>query len=541
MAGPGNILIRVGAEVGGAVSELGKVDKALGETQTTSQKMSAGLQKAALPAAAALAGIGYAAVDATKAAIDDAAAQEQLAGVLKRTTGATDAQISSTEDWISATARATGVADDELRPALGKLASATGDVGKAQDSLGVALDVSAATGKDVVAVSAAMAKGYDGSTGALYKMIPGLKSATGGSKDMTVVMAELADMTGGAMADAAGTASGQAAILENTMAELKETLGASLIPVVEAFLPVAQSMADFMSENTTLIIALVSVVAGLSAAILVANAAIKAYNVVTGIAKAATAAYTAVTNSQAIALVLYNAKMLVVKAATVAYTAVQWLLNAALTANPIGLVVAALAALAAALVIAWKHSETFRNIVTAAMNAVKSAVSALGDAFSWAWDKAKGAFNWIKDHWKVAAFAFGPIGVAVVAIANNFDALGDVAARVWGAIKSSIDAVGGAISSVVGKVQDLIGWLGKIHVPDIKLPNPFGKASSYALSPAAASSWRTSSTPASSSSGSGVVFNIYGAVDPEGTARAIRRILDGHSRRQGGLALRGSL
>jgi phage-related protein len=40
----------------------------------------------------------------------------------------------------------------------------------------------------------------------------------------------------------------------------------------------------------------------------------------------------------------------------------QWLLNAAMTANPIGLVVAAIVALIAVFVIAWKHSETFRNV-----------------------------------------------------------------------------------------------------------------------------------------------------------------------------------
>jgi hypothetical protein len=73
------------------------------------------------------------------------------------------------------------------------------------------------------------------------------------------------------------------------------------------------------------------------------------------------------------------------KAATVASTAAaiaagaaskvmaagQWLLNAALTANPIGLVVVGIAALAAGLVLAYKKSETFRNIVNGAFGAIK--------------------------------------------------------------------------------------------------------------------------------------------------------------------------
>src|SRR5215470_10416118 len=111
---------------------------------SSSEKMSAGLSKAALPAAAALTGIGIAAISATKAAAEDAAAQQHLAGVMERTTGATSKQIAATETWIAQTARATGVSDDQLRPALEKLVTATGDVGKSQKLMQQALDISAA-------------------------------------------------------------------------------------------------------------------------------------------------------------------------------------------------------------------------------------------------------------------------------------------------------------------------------------------------------------------------------------------------------------
>ena len=140
MAGPGNILIKIGADAGQAVRELSKTDKALGSTMTTSEKMGAGLKKAALPAAAALGAIGYAAIGATKAAAEDAAAQDHLAGVLKRTAGATDAQVKATEDWISKTSLATGVADDELRPAMENLVGATHSVSKSQKEMQAAGD-----------------------------------------------------------------------------------------------------------------------------------------------------------------------------------------------------------------------------------------------------------------------------------------------------------------------------------------------------------------------------------------------------------------
>ena len=49
--------------------------------------------------------------------------------------------------------------------------------------------------------------------------------------------------------------------------------------------------------------------------------------------------------------------------ASKAWAAAQWLFNAALTANPIGLVVIAIVALVAAFVLAWKTQRQFRNIV----------------------------------------------------------------------------------------------------------------------------------------------------------------------------------
>lgn len=54
-------------------------------------------------------------------------------------------------------------------------------------------------------------------------------------------------------------------------------------------------------------------------------------------------------------------------------------MNATMLANPIFLVIAAIAALGVAFVVAYKKSETFRRIVHAAMDGVKRAVSAMVD------------------------------------------------------------------------------------------------------------------------------------------------------------------
>lgn len=73
------------------------------------------------------------------------------------------------------------------------------------------------------------------------------------------------------------------------------------------------------------------------------------------------------------ALVTSKVAMVAVSAATKTWTAAQWLLNASMLANPVGLVVLAVVALVAAIVIAWKKSETFRKVVTGAWEGIKKA------------------------------------------------------------------------------------------------------------------------------------------------------------------------
>ncbi|GAA2543639.1 phage tail tape measure protein [Pseudonocardia hydrocarbonoxydans] len=68
-------------------------------------------------------------------------------------------------------------------------------------------------------------------------------------------------------------------------------------------------------------------------------------------------------------------------------TAAQWLWNAALSANPLGLVVIAIAGLVAGLVWAYNSSETFREIVNGAFASVQSfiggAVGSIGGIIGW--------------------------------------------------------------------------------------------------------------------------------------------------------------
>ncbi len=144
-------------------------------------------------------------------------------------------------------------------------------------------------------------------------------------------------------------------------------------------------------------------------------------------------------------------------AASKAMAAATWLVNAALRANPIGIVITALIALGAAVVLAYRKSETFRQIVQGAWDKIKAAV-----AFAWE-NVIKPAFKalgWYIEHVLAPVFrflwenvvkpVFGWIGDKVVAVWNNvikpaFAALGDfIRDKVAPAFRKGVDAIGRA-------------------------------------------------------------------------------------------------
>lgn len=190
-------------------------------------------------AAAAAAAAAYAvklAVDGVKAAIEDEAAQLRLANALRNVTGATDAQIAAIEEQILKMSLAFGVADDQLRPAFQRLAVATGDLGAAQENLGLALDISAATGKNLDTVANALAKAYEGNTGALGRLGVGLSAAEIKTLGLDGTMKQLAATFGGAATVQANTLEGQIQRLKILFTETQESVGQGLLPAVKAFI-----------------------------------------------------------------------------------------------------------------------------------------------------------------------------------------------------------------------------------------------------------------------------------------------------------------
>lgn len=140
---------------------------------------------------------------------------------------------------------------------------------------------------------------------------------------------------------------------------------------------------------------------------------------------------------------------LIASAATTVWTGAQWLLNAALTANPIGIVIAIVAALVVAIIIAYRKSETFRSIVQAAMRGVVT-------AFGWLWDKAQAVFGWVRRNWPlILAILTGPIGIAVRWIVQHFGAL-------RAGVVSKVTALVGWLRGLPGRILRAVGNLGRI-------------------------------------------------------------------------------
>jgi hypothetical protein len=137
------------------------------------------------------------------------------------------------EKFIGDLQRATGVLDDNLRPAFRTLLTATGDVRKSQDGLALALDIAAGTGRDLGAVSLALAKAYGGQTTALSRLGAGLSKATLASNDLDLITTELTNkFKGQALAAAEGYA-GSMARLTVASENAKEIIGKDLLDAMQ--------------------------------------------------------------------------------------------------------------------------------------------------------------------------------------------------------------------------------------------------------------------------------------------------------------------
>ena len=342
-------------------SGINKATKSFQQLETNGQRAAFAVKKAAVPAGVALVALAAGAIDAANAAMQDQAAQDQLTRSLDKTTNATDGAIASVDAFITSTSNATAVADDELRPALATLARGTGDLAKAQDGLKIALDVSAATGKPLATVSKALSAAYAGNATALGKLDPHVKAMIKNGASADEVIAAMSTRFKGDAAASADTAAGRMKGLGIAIDETKESIGAALMPIVNAVLPLLQRLGKWAQENSTVFVVFAGVIAGVAAAIVGTNIAL--------------------------AILALNPVVLTILA-----------------------IVAAVALLALGFKLLWDRSQTFQDVLKGVWSAVQGYIETVVDYLKGpvmaAWDIISGAID------AISALIRGDFGAA---------------------------------------------------------------------------------------------------------------------------------
>ncbi|HWA67162.1 MAG TPA: hypothetical protein VG899_12440 [Mycobacteriales bacterium] len=156
----------------------------------------------------------------------------------------------------------------------------------------------------------------------------------------------------------------------------------------------------------------------------------------------------------------FAATVLIVTKAIELWTAAQELLDAAMDANPVVLVIAAVVALGVALVVAYKKSQTFRDVVNGVFNAIKTVV---GDVV-----------GFITKHWKLIVTLFagivaGPIGLGIAWMVTHLGDVKSIASAVANFFTGPfLHGIGLFISTFIQGLKDLanvaldvFGWIVK--------------------------------------------------------------------------------
>lgn len=561
MAASVDLVIRVITDTKKASADMQSVGKDAGG-------FAAGVKKAAVPAAIALAAVAAGAVSAA----NSASKTEQAMGGIDSVFGKSAEQV---KKWSDQAAESAGLAKSQY----GELATV---IGSQLKNSGMPMKEVATNTNALIQKGADLAAMFGGTTAdavsALSSVLKGetdpieaygvsIKQAdiaaqmaadgtdklTGKAQKQAQAMAALelvnkqtADSTG-KFASESDTAAGSSQIMQAKLENMKSQMGTALLPVMAALASVMARVFGFMSKHTTTFQILAAVIAAVAAAILVLNVALSVMAI-----------------AEAVAL------------------------------GPILLIVLAVAALIVVIILVVKHFDTLKKIGLAAWNAIKNVAVAAWNgikrvvvgAFTAIRSAIASALSWIKGNWAtILAILTGPIGVAVLVIARNWDkiksgfesvknristiagALLGIITKPFDAAKTAVHDVSSAVSAMIGwikkvvppaafsgpfdiaksavnavidAVKSLIGWLGKIHVPKISLPHipGTGRAATATAVPSTAGYAAPRGVGLApgvrSSTGTGaVVVNVTGALDPEAVARQIRRILDGHNRRVG--------
>lgn len=235
---------------------------------------------------------------------------------------------------------------------------------------------------------------------------------------------------GGLMQAQSLTITGQISNLSDAWGQFKTDMGLAMAPLITGLIGGLSGSIDYLRDafawvqaNGDGIVTVLGVVAG----------AVGIYTAALLVNRTATFANLVAQQGAAAVLGLTTMWTTLSTAAVNIATAAQWAWNAALSANPIGLVVIAVAALVAGVVWAWNTFEGFRGVV-------------LG-----VWEVMKGAFTWLADFMAPViehlVMLWRGFGVAVSLAWDGFVAgmqvVGQWLTTAWGWISGFVDMVVG--------------------------------------------------------------------------------------------------
>lgn len=244
------------------------------------------------------------------------------------------------------------------------------------------------------------------------------------------------DQAGAGLGDVSGAAAKAGEDLEKSASQrlqaFKNQVQAALVEKVGQALPYLEKVGKWALDNSGTLLTISGIIAGLAVTVWAVHGAMAAWNAVQLI-------WTAITKGA---------------------TAAQWAWNAAMAANPIGLVVLAIVALIAGIVLLWKNSEAFREFFIDMWEGLSSFFVGLFEKwwslFTGFWgavfDGATAGWNWVAD--KVSGF--------VSFVGSLPGKIRSKARGMWDGIKDSFKS---ALNWIIGKWNNL-----SFRIPGISIP-----------------------------------------------------------------------
>ena len=306
-------------------------------------------------------------VDGVKAASESEAGLNRLGQAMKSTGDFSEESLTAFQEWATVIQKTTEYEDDAVlaQVALAKSFGLTNTQAKA--AVSAALDLSKATGQDLQTAVVALSASYNGQAGKLGKLNAGVKELTEEQLKNGGAVKLLAAQYAGAAAAGVNTFSGALNVSKIAFGDVKEEIG-NLIIQNPLLLKALHGATDLFRQGAAAIAAhgdeIKAIISqGFSKLVSIVettvNALIGMYKWVSDNAdalKTAAAAMAIATAGVAAYLVAVNASAIALRAVAIAQAA--W--AAIMSASPIGLVIAGVAALGAAVFLVTKHWDSIK-------------------------------------------------------------------------------------------------------------------------------------------------------------------------------------